>query len=213
MNKSQSAGIWIVIVLIVAALGAMLFAGSQKATQEISYTNFLKKVENQEIVSVLINQDSLFAEPKDNKLPEPKENNIEPIFKPANLEMPTLQYKVMIPSNDDSLYKKLEDNNVEIKIGKPSDGGLMNGIWGSAIFSIIFLVIIMVFFAKMIQSAGGSQAMNFGKSKAKMMLDSKVKITFKDVAGIDEERQELEEIVDFLKHSDKYVKLDPIFSC
>ena len=147
------------------------------------------------------------AEPKYNKLPEPKENNIEPIFKPANLEMPTLQYKVMIPSNDDSLYKKLEDNNVEIKIGKPSDGGLMNGIWGSAIFSIIFLVIIMVFFAKMIQSAGGSQAMNFGKSKAKMMLDSKVKITFKDVAGIDEERQELEEIVDFLKHSDKYMKL------
>ena len=72
MNKSQSAGIWIVIVLIVAALGAMLFAGSQKATQEISYTNFLKKVENQEIVSVLINQDSLLAEPKDNKLPEPK---------------------------------------------------------------------------------------------------------------------------------------------
>ena len=207
MNKSQSAGIWIVIVLIVAALGAMLFAGSQKATQELSYTNFLKKVENQEIVSVLINQDSLLAEPKDNKLPEPKENNIEPIFKPANLEMPTLQYKVMIPSNDDSLYKKLEDNNVEIKIGKPSDGGLMNGIWGSAIFSIIFLVIIMVFFAKMIQSAGGSQAMNFGKSKAKMMLDSKVKITFKDVAGIDEERQELEEIVDFLKHSDKYMKL------
>ena len=207
MNKSQSAGIWIVIVLIVAALGAMLFAGSQKATQELSYTNFLKKVENHEIVSVLINQDSLLAEPKDNKLPEPKENNIEPIFKPANLEMPTLQYKVMIPSNDDTLYKKLEDNNVEIKIGKPSDGGLMNGIWGSAIFSIIFLVIIMVFFAKMIQSAGGSQAMNFGKSKAKMMLDSKVKITFKDVAGIDEERQELEEIVDFLKHSDKYMKL------
>ena len=60
--------------------------------------------------------------------------------------------------------------------------------------------------AKTIQS-GGSQAMSFGKSKAKLMLDSKVKVTFKDVAGIDEEKQELEEIVDFLKNGEKYVKL------
>lgn len=60
--------------------------------------------------------------------------------------------------------------------------------------------------AKTLQS-GGSQAMSFGKSKAKLMLDSKVKVTFKDVAGIDEEKQELEEIVDFLKNGEKYIKL------
>ena len=65
------------------------------------------------------------------------------------------------------------------------------------------------FFALIIRSiqAGGAQAMSFGKSRAKMLMDNKVKTTFKDVAGIDEERKELEEIVDFLKHSDKYVKL------
>jgi ATP-dependent Zn protease len=55
--------------------------------------------------------------------------------------------------------------------------------------------------------AGGAQAMSFGKSRAKMLMDNKVKTTFNDVAGIDEETKELEEIVDFLKHSDKYVKL------
>ena len=55
--------------------------------------------------------------------------------------------------------------------------------------------------------AGGSQAMSFGKSKAKMLLDSKVKTTFNDVAGIDEEKKELEEIVDFLKNGEKYMKL------
>jgi ATP-dependent metallopeptidase hflB len=68
---------------------------------------------------------------------------------------------------------------------------------------IIGFVILM---AKTLQS-GGSQAMSFGKSKAKLMLDSKVKVTFKDVAGIDEEKQELEEIVDFLKNGEKYIKL------
>ncbi|MBR1680822.1 ATP-dependent zinc metalloprotease FtsH, partial [bacterium] len=56
-------------------------------------------------------------------------------------------------------------------------------------------------------SAGGSQAMSFGKSRAKMLLDSKVKVMFKDVAGIDEEKKELEEIVDFLKNGEKYIKL------
>ena len=64
----------------------------------------------------------------------------------------------------------------------------------------------IVLILKGIQSTGAS-ALNFGKSKAKMLADDKIKITFKDVAGIDEEKQELEEIVDFLKNSEKYTKL------
>ncbi|MBP7212177.1 ATP-dependent zinc metalloprotease FtsH, partial [bacterium] len=78
-------------------------------------------------------------------------------------------------------------------------------ILGSLILPILFIVFIIITI-KSVQ-AGGSQAMSFGKSKAKMMLDNKVKITFNDVAGIDEEKQELEEIVDFLKHGEKYIKL------
>ena len=207
MNKSQSAGIWVVIVIIAASLIAMLWAGPKSTTQEISYTNFLKKVEAQEIVSVQMNKEFLIANPKDNKLPQTQqeENNLKPIVNP-NIAPPTLQYKVLIPDNDTSLYKKLEENNVEINVEPPSNQSTMVNAF-SVILPIIMIVAFFAIMAKMIQSAGGSQAMTFGKSKAKMMLDNKVKITFKDVAGIDEERQELEEIVDFLKHSDKYVKL------
>ena len=209
MNKSQSVGIWIVIGLILASLVAMLFSGPTSSTQEISYSSFLSKVDNSEIKSVELNKEYLIANPKDNKLPEKPDvpNKIEPLFKPANAETPVLKFKVMIPQNDDSLYKKLEEKNVEIIVQKPADSNAMVNILGTVLFPIIILVVFFVIMGKMFQSAGGSQAMTFGKSKAKMMLDNKVKITFKDVAGIDEERQELEEIVDFLKHSDKYMKL------
>ena len=207
MNKSQSFGIWIVIIIIAASLAAMLWQGPKSTTKEISYTAFLKKVEAQEIISVQMNKEYLIANPKDNKLPQnEQENNLKPLYKNQNIAPPTLQYKVLIPDNDNSLYKKLEENNVEINVDPPSNQSTMVNAF-SVILPLIMIVAFFALMAKMIQSAGGSQAMTFGKSKAKMMLDNKVKITFKDVAGIDEERQELEEIVDFLKHSDKYVKL------
>ena len=206
MNKNQSIGIWVVIGIITASLIMMLWPGFTSSTQEISYTNFLKKVENQEIVSVIMSKEYLLANPKDNKLPVKENQNVEPIFKNSNIEPATLQYKVLIPQNDNSLYQKLEDNNVEIKVEKPADANAINLLM-QIFFPIVLIVIFFTVMAKMLQSAGGSQAMSFGKSKAKMLLDNKVKITFKDVAGIDEERQELEEIVDFLKHSDKYMKL------
>ena len=206
MNKNQSIGIWVVIGIITASLIMMLWPGFTSSTQEISYTNFLKKVENQEIVSVIMSKEYLLANPKDNKLPVKENQNVEPIFKNSNIEPATLQYKVLIPQNDNSLYQKLEENNVEIKVEKPADANAINLLM-QIFFPIVLIVIFFTVMAKMLQSAGGSQAMSFGKSKAKMLLDNKVKITFKDVAGIDEERQELEEIVDFLKHSDKYMKL------
>lgn len=209
MNKSQSVGIWIVMVIIIGSLALMLAGQQNNVIQEISYSSFLNKVENSEIVSVEIGKEDLIANPKNNEVPkvESQQNQIEPLFKPANLGTPKLQYKVLIPTNDVSLYEKLEQNNVEIKITKPTDTTNTIGFWGSFVIPIIFFAVIIFLFFRMIQSAGGSQAMNFAKSKAKMMLENKVKVTFKDVAGIDEERQELEEIVDFLKNSDKYMKL------
>ena len=208
MNKSQSIGIWIVIGLITASLVLMLSMGGQSTTKELSYTNFLSKVKNQEIASVEMSKEFLVANPKDNKISASEQpNNIKPLYQNPNMPEATLKYHVNIPQNDSTLYQTLEENNVEIKVDSSSSSNSMMNMFASVFLPIIMIVVFFAIMAKMIQSAGGTQAMTFGKSKAKLMLDDKVKVTFKDVAGIDEERQELEEIVDFLKHSDKYMKL------
>lgn len=193
MNKSQSTGIWIVVILLILCLGSMLFPTQTTSTQDLSYSQFLTKVKSGEISSVQIDKDTLIAKPK-------KEVNVI-----DKKKQPETQYKVMLPLNDLSFYKKLEESNVDINVKKPNDSSQTIAIL-SAVLPILLIVGFIILMAKTLQS-GGSQAMSFGKSKAKLMLDSKVKITFKDVAGIDEERQELEEIVDFLKNGEKYIKL------
>lgn len=195
MNKSQSTGIWIVVILLILCLGSMLFPNQTTSTKDLSYSQFLTKVKSGEISSVQIDKDTLTAKPKANQ-------------DPTNLDkkkQPEIQYRVMVPMNDMSFYKKLEEKGVDINVKKPNDSSQMITIL-SAVLPLLLLIGFIFLMAKTLQS-GGSQAMSFGKSKAKLMLDSKVKVTFKDVAGIDEEKQELEEIVDFLKNGEKYIKL------
>ncbi len=201
MNKSQSTGIWIIVTLLVLSLAAMLFPGGTTSTQDISYSQFLKKVKASEIASVNIDKDVLIAKPVKEITKEEKNSNI---IKQEH-KAPLIQYRVMIPMNDSALYKTLESNNVDISVKKPSDSSQVFAVL-STFLPLLLIVGFIILMAKTLQS-GGSQAMSFGKSRAKLMLDSKVKVTFNDVAGIDEEKQELEEIVDFLKNGEKYLKL------
>ncbi len=211
MNKNQSTGIIIIVAIILIALLSIAFEGPATSTSEISYSQFLNKVKMHTIESVVISNDALIASPKDeeNGQEKPKATQTQkqsPLLNAGlSAQAPKLQYKVEIPQNDQELYDILKDNNVEINIKKPQDGSWMSVI-GSVIIPVIFIVIMIILILKGI-SQTGSSALNFGKSKAKMLADDKIKITFKDVAGIDEERQELEEIVDFLKNSEKYTKL------
>ena len=201
MNKSQSTGIWIIVTLLILSLAAMLFPGGTTSTQDISYTQFLKKVKASEIASVNIDKDVLIAKPvKEITKEEKAPNVIKQEHKP-----PLIQYRVMIPMNDATLYETLEANNVDVSVKKPSDSSQVFAVL-STFLPLLLIVGFIILMAKTLQS-GGSQAMSFGKSRAKLMLDSKVKVTFNDVAGIDEEKQELEEIVDFLKNGEKYLKL------
>ena len=203
MNKSQSTGMYVILGIMILAFVSMLFSAPTTSTQDISYTAFVQKVENNEIKSVEIDKDFLIALPV--KQPEQTENQKKapkPIY--GELKKATLQYKVLIPQGSDIL-KKLEEYNVSIEVKKPSESSQILNVLGSLLLPLLFIIFLIIM-AKGL-SAGGSQAMSFGKSKAKLLLDSKVKITFNDVAGIDEEKKELEEIVDFLKNGEKYLKL------
>ncbi len=207
MNKNQSTGIVVIVAIILIALLSIAFEGPTTSTSEISYTQFLNKVQMNKIESVMISGNTITATPKQEAIEQKSEDKA-----PANpfglskvQQTPKEQFKVQIIENDDNLYSLLKEKNVEIIVAKPQDGSWMSMI-GSVIVPIIFVVIMIILILKGIQQTGSS-ALNFGKSKAKMLADDKIKITFNDVAGIDEERQELEEIVDFLKNSEKYTKL------
>ena len=205
MNKNQSAGMYIVLAIIVMVFVSSVFmSGPATTTSELSYSDFIQKLDKGEFTKVEKADDYLIAVPKNQPKAEKSQKPAEPNPFGVEKKTPLQQYKVLTPK-DSNLMSKLEDAKVQIEVKKPSESSQMMAILGTLLLPLLFIIFLVVM-AKSIQ-AGGSQAMSFGKSKAKMMLDSKVKTTFKDVAGIDEEKQELEEIVDFLKNGDKYIKL------
>lgn len=211
MNKSQSAGMYIVLAIVVILFVSSVFvSGPTTKVSEISYSNFLERLDKGEFKKIEKSDDFLVAIPKIQPEATPKKtmtptmNN--PFGIPETAKAPTLKYKVLTPMYDPELMKRLDASDADIQVTRASDSSKTIGnLLSYLLLPILFLVFLAVM-AKSIQ-AGGSQAMSFGKSKAKMLLDNKVKTTFKDVAGIDEEKKELEEIVDFLKNGDKYIKL------
>ena len=211
MNKSQTAGMYIVLAIVVILFVSSVFvSGPTTKVSEISYSNFLERLNKGEFKKIEKADEFLIAIPKvqpeakEQKTVAPTMNN--PFGVPETAKAPTLKYKVLTPTFDPELMKKLDASGADVQITRASESSKTIGnILSYLLLPVLFLVFLAVM-AKSIQ-AGGSQAMSFGKSKAKMLLDSKVKTTFKDVAGIDEEKKELEEIVDFLKNGDKYIKL------
>lgn len=211
MNKSQTAGMYIVLAIVVILFVSSVFvSGPTTKVSEISYSNFLERLDKGEFKKIEKADEFLIAIPKvqpeakEQKTVPPTMNN--PFGVPETTKAPTLKYKVLTPTFDPELMKKLDASDADVQITRASESSKTIGnILSYLLLPVLFLVFLAVM-AKSIQ-AGGSQAMSFGKSKAKMLLDSKVKTTFKDVAGIDEEKKELEEIVDFLKNGDKYIKL------
>ena len=213
MNKSQSMGMYVILAIVVMVFISTIFmSGPTTSTSEISYTNFLQKLDNKEFTKIEKYDDMIIAVPKEQPAAkEEKESDGKNLTSPfltqetKNSQSPLFQYKVQIPSNDQELMDKLNTSNADVTVKKAPETNQLAGNIGTFII-VLFAIISLGLMIKAIQ-AGGSQAMSFGKSKAKMLLDSKVKTTFKDVAGIDEEKKELEEIVDFLKNGEKYMKL------
>lgn len=106
---------------------------------------------------------------------------------------------------DADLRKKFEEAGIQISFKPPEEPSIWKSLLLNA-FPVILLIILFFFFMRQLQ-AGGGKAMSFGKSRAKLQNDTKPRITFKDISGIDEVKTELEEVIDFLKDPRKFTKL------
>ncbi|HPY96195.1 MAG TPA: ATP-dependent zinc metalloprotease FtsH [Candidatus Cloacimonadota bacterium] len=174
----QTIFFWIVMILLAIVVYQMM-NGSKTAVKDKSYSEFLSMVDRNEIKSVRINSQNLF-------------------FK----DMSNNEYTTYMPFEDPSIVEKLHNANVQIESQKPSR------FWAYVIswLPFILLIGIWIFLMRSMQG-GGNKAFQFGKSKAKLFMHGKTKITFNDVAGVDEAKEELCEIVEYLKSPKKFQKL------
>lgn len=190
--KKFSATIPFVVLFMLLSLFVITLMAKKEKNNDLNYSEFLRIALPEEgsspLKKVILTNDT---------------DTLVAIF-PDNSEK-----VVRVPNSDGKALKELADNLakklVEVEVRAPSG----SSFWLSFVTSIFVPVLFLVMLIFMIKSAqgGGSQAMSFGKSRAKLQQDSKVKITFADVAGIDESKQELQEIVDFLKNSEKYLAI------
>ncbi len=187
MKKYSSAALWTVVsIMLILASVAMWETG--KGSDSIIYSSFQQKWNQDQIESITIKQDKMTVEgkTKDNK-----------------------SFVTVVP--DDlitSLIKESPKSDVRISFEQPSNSGMwLTTLIPSVLLVVIFLVFLFVFTQQSQGGGGGRGVMNFGKSKAKMAMPDSQKVTFKDVAGADEEKAELEEIVDFLKTPSKYIEI------
>ena len=182
-KRWRNAGLYALLFIVVIALGTAFFDNNQAQNRETwRYSEFIQKVENREVQKVSLSSDRSTA-----------------LVTTTNEE----NKKIVTLVNDPDLINTLTKNNVDISVAPQTD----EGFWFKALSSLFFPILLLVglfFLLRRAQSGPGSQAMNFGKSKARVQMEPQTQITFGDVAGIDQAKLELNEVVDFLKNADRF---------
>ncbi|MEG3897768.1 MULTISPECIES: ATP-dependent zinc metalloprotease FtsH3 [unclassified Microcoleus] len=182
MNKRwRNAGLYALLAIVVIAL-ATAFFDKQPPSREIwKYSQFIQEVESKRVDKINISSDRSKA------LVTAQDGN---------------KVIVNLP-NDPELINILTKNNVDISVLPQSD----EGFWVKALSSLFFPILLLVglfFLVRRAQNGPGNQAMNFGKSKARVQMEPQTQVTFGDVAGIEQAKLELAEVVDFLKNADRF---------
>ena len=190
MNRQAKSWLPSVILIIVLVIGGYwIFSRQLTVNNDYSEAEFKVAVENDQVVEVYIHPEK-----------------VSPYGK-VSVELKNGDQEQFNTTDVQKLSNFLAEKGVKPKVGDvPGDNTFMSSILP---LILVGIMVIFVFNLMSRQMSGGSNAkmMNFGKSRAKMTVDSEKSVTFKDVAGLQEEKEELQEIVDFLKSPQKYVKV------
>lgn len=188
MNKNnkkwRNAGLYALLAIVVIALGTAFLDKQPQAQETWKYSKLLDEVKSGRVETVRLSADRTQA------------------VVPAQ---DGTQVLVNLP-NDPQLINILAENGVDISVLPQKDDGL----WFRALSSLLFPILLLVglfFLLRRAQNGPGSQAMNFGKSKARVQMEPQTQVTFGDVAGIEQAKLELNEVVDFLKNADRFTAI------
>ncbi|MEO0457583.1 MAG: ATP-dependent zinc metalloprotease FtsH3 [Cyanobacteria bacterium P01_A01_bin.114] len=183
MNKRwRNAGLYVLLAVVVIALATAFFDQPRQETDSWRYSRFIDEVQQGRIERVDISADR----------------------SQARFSNPEGTGKVIVNlPGDPGLVNILTSNDVEIAVKRQNDDSMWVRVLSTLLIPVLLLVVLF-FVLRRAQSGPGSQAMNFGKSKARVQMEPQTQVTFGDVAGIDQAKLELAEVVDFLKNADRF---------
>jgi cell division protease FtsH len=188
-KKWRSYGLYALLVIAAITIGTALIDG-QPQLDTIRYSDLITAVQNKQGVSrISISPDSSFAE----------------VVIPSTGPEGKKKVRVNLPKDPDFI-KILTENGVEVEVSaRRNDGALMQTL--STFILPVLLLVGLFFLLRRAQSGPGNQAMNFGKSKARVQMEPQTQVTFSDVAGIEQAKLELTEVVDFLKNPERFTAI------
>lgn len=197
-QKRQSLFMLLIAVLI-TIMGMSFFMNLMSGSDsEITYSEFLKMVKNDEVKSVVITDSEIEITPKEAK----KDENSQPVI--ATRPTTTVTYYTG-NLEDDNLYQLLDEHDVEYSKEIPDNSGMVLSFIMTWILPALILYLLLTFLMR--KMGGGDGPMGVGKSKAKVYVQKETGVTFKDVAGEEEAKESLQEVVDFLHNPAKYTQI------
>ena len=173
---------WVVMATTAFLLWVVVKSSTSEKPTDKNFTEFLSAVNKEEVQAVTIVGTEVTGTLKNNQ-----------------------KFKTTIPANYPDLYKIMDEKKVIVTMKNDSGSSWLTWV-GNGLLPMIILVGFWIFFMRQMQS-GGNKALSFGKSRARLLSSQQKKVTFKDVAGVDEAKEELHEIIDFLREPQKFQKL------